>query len=80
MFKFRIPQQILKQNSTSSKSIIMPVLKKPFSTSNPKGDLFKYQSQLPKLPVPSLEETATKYLKTVEPFLNKEQLALQSKS
>lgn len=53
----------------------MPVLKKPFSTSNPKGDLFKYQSQLPKLPVPSLEETATKYLKTVEPFLNKEQLA-----
>ncbi|RCK58974.1 Carnitine O-acetyltransferase, mitochondrial [Candida viswanathii] len=40
----------------------------------PKGDLFKYQSQLPKLPVPTLEETASKYLKTVEPFLNQEQL------
>lgn len=52
----------------------MPILKKPFSTSHAKGDLFKYQSQLPKLPVPTLEETASKYLKTVEPFLNQEQL------
>ena len=36
--------------------------------------MFKFQSQLPKLPVPSLEETSAKYLKTVEPFLNQEQL------
>lgn len=46
-----------------------------FSTSVPKGDLFKYQAQLPKLPVPTLQETASKYLKTVEPFLSEPQLA-----
>ncbi|EMG48361.1 Carnitine O-acetyltransferase, mitochondrial [Candida maltosa Xu316] len=50
----------------------MPILK-PFSTTVPKGDLFKYQSQLPKLPVPTLEETGAKYLNTVEPYLNAEQ-------
>ncbi|KAK6885521.1 Carnitine O-acetyltransferase, mitochondrial [Candida tropicalis] len=71
MFNFKLSQQVFKN---STKSVIMPVLKKPFSTSSPKGDLFKFQSQLPKLPVPSLEETSAKYLKTVEPFLNQEQL------
>ncbi|CUM63673.1 uncharacterized protein PRCAT00001257001 [Priceomyces carsonii] len=46
---------------------------KKFSTSSLKGDLFKFQSQLPKLPVPSLAETTSKYLRSVEPFLQKEQ-------
>lgn len=45
-----------------------------FSTSTVKGDLFKFQSQLPKLPVPTLQETCSKYLKTVEPFLSSSQL------
>lgn len=45
-----------------------------FSSSARKGDLFKFQSQLPRLPVPTLEETCKKYLKTVEPFLSTEQL------
>lgn len=45
-----------------------------FSQSAPKGDLFKFQSQLPKLPVPTLEETSVKYVKSVEPFLNTHQL------
>lgn len=45
-----------------------------FSSSAPKGDLFKFQSQLPKLPVPTLPETCAKYLKTVEPFLSSSQL------
>lgn len=40
-----------------------------------KGDLFKFQSQLPKLPVPTLAETSSKYLKTVEPFLSPAQLS-----
>ncbi|KAG7193316.1 Carnitine O-acetyltransferase mitochondrial [Scheffersomyces spartinae] len=48
---------------------------KQFSTSATKGDLFKYQNQLPKLPVPSLEETAAKYLRSVTPFLSPDQLA-----
>lgn len=45
------------------------------SSSIPKGDLFKYQTQLPKLPVPTLAETSSKYLRSVEPFLTKTQLA-----
>lgn len=45
-----------------------------FSSSAIKGDLFKFQSQLPKLPVPTLQETCSKYLKTVEPFLSPQQL------
>lgn len=45
-----------------------------FSSSAVKGDLFKFQSQLPKLPVPTLAETSAKYLKTVEPYLTPSQL------
>lgn len=45
------------------------------SSSAAKGDLFKYQKQLPKLPVPTLEETSTKYLRSVEPYLSPQQLA-----
>lgn len=41
-----------------------------FSSSAIKGDLFKFQSQLPKLPVPTLAETSSKYLKSVEPYLS----------
>lgn len=46
-----------------------------FASSASKGDLFKFQSQLPKLPVPTLAETCTKYLRSVEPFLSPAQLA-----
>lgn len=45
------------------------------SSSAVKGDLFKYQSQLPKLPVPTLAETSAKYLRSVEPFLTPAQLS-----
>ncbi|ODV81695.1 carnitine O-acetyltransferase mitochondrial precursor [Suhomyces tanzawaensis NRRL Y-17324] len=51
----------------------MPAIKQNLSSSAAKGDLFKYQSQLPKLPVPTLDETAGRYLKSVQPFLSKEQ-------
>lgn len=46
-----------------------------FSSSARKGDLFKYQTQLPKLPVPTLSETCSKYLRSIEPFLSPSQLA-----
>lgn len=46
-----------------------------FTSSARKGDLFKYQSQLPKLPVPALSETCSKYLRSIEPFLSPSQLA-----
>ncbi|KAK6203534.1 carnitine O-acetyltransferase mitochondrial precursor [Scheffersomyces amazonensis] len=59
---------------TPTRSIIMPILKKNLTSSAIKGDLFKYQSQLPKLPVPSLQETGAKYLRSIEPYLTPEQL------
>lgn len=55
----------------------MPI--RQFTSSSLKGDLFKYQSQLPKLPVPSLPETTAKYLRSVEPFLSKDQFSETSK-
>ncbi|OMH78508.1 Carnitine O-acetyltransferase, mitochondrial [Zancudomyces culisetae] len=39
-----------------------------------KGKLYASQAQLPKLPVPKLEDTIPKYLRTIEPFLTKEEL------
>lgn len=32
------------------------------------GETFKYQSQLPKLPIPELEDTARRYLAAVKPL------------
>lgn len=49
------------------------------SSSAAKGDLFKYQSQLPRLPVPALKDTCAKYIKTVEPYLSPQQLSSTKK-
>ena len=46
---------------------------KQFTTSAVKGDLYRYQKDLPKLPVPTLNETAEKYLLLVQPLLSEEQ-------
>ncbi|EDK46171.1 carnitine O-acetyltransferase, mitochondrial precursor [Lodderomyces elongisporus NRRL YB-4239] len=63
--------------SQQIKSIVMPILQqtKPLSSLSARGETYKLQSQLPKLPVPELQETASKYIKTIEPFLNPQQLA-----
>lgn len=50
------------------------------SSSSVKGDLFRYQGQLPKLPVPTLEETSTRYLKSIQPLLSSEQFQNLSKA
>lgn len=52
----------------------MPSSTRNISSTTIKGDLFRYQKDLPHLPVPTLEETGNKYLRTVEPYLNKAQL------
>ena len=39
----------------------------------PKGDMLKYQSSLPKLPVPPLQQSLQKYLKAVRPLVNDEE-------
>ena len=36
----------------------------------PKGDMLKYQSSLPKLPVPPLQQSLKKYLKAVLPLVS----------
>ena len=45
----------------------------------PKGGMFKYQSTLPKLPVPPLQQTLKKYLKAVRPLVNDEEFENTSK-
>jgi len=37
---------------------------------------FTYQHSLPRLPIPSLEETTTKYLRSLRPLLSKKELAV----
>ncbi|RLV93216.1 Carnitine O-acetyltransferase mitochondrial [Spathaspora sp. JA1] len=76
MIKVRAQLVSVATKSTPASKFIMPILAtKRFQSSKPKGDLYKFQSQLPKLPVPALKDTAAKYLKSVEPFLSPAQLA-----
>lgn len=46
----------------------------------PSESTFSLQSQLPRLPIPTLEETATRYLKSLEPLLSKEEFAASQKA
>lgn len=41
----------------------------------PKGKMLRFEDSLPRLPVPSLEETAKRYLKSIHPLLTKEEYA-----
>lgn len=42
--------------------------------------MLRYEDSLPRLPVPTLEETSKKYLKSVRPLLNKEEYASTQKA
>jgi carnitine O-acetyltransferase len=42
--------------------------------------MLRFEDSLPKLPVPSLEETSERYLKSLHPLLNKEELAASQKA
>ncbi|KAJ1936922.1 Carnitine O-acetyltransferase mitochondrial, partial [Linderina pennispora] len=68
---------LTRSNSTAMRLSNAELIK---SVDQTPGELFKYQSQLPKLPVPKLSETLPKYLKTVEPLLSKEELAHTTKT
>lgn len=39
-----------------------------FSEDPTDGETFKYQNQLPKLPIPELEDTAKRYLAALKPL------------
>jgi carnitine O-acetyltransferase len=45
-----------------------------------KGPMLRYEDSLPKLPVPKLEETAARYLKTVRPLLSQSELESTTKA
>ncbi|KAH9438983.1 hypothetical protein MCOR02_002566 [Pyricularia oryzae] len=45
-----------------------------------KGPMLRFQESLPRLPVPTLEETAARYLRTLKPLLSKEELANSTKA
>lgn len=46
---------------------------KDFRYVSEKGDMFKYQSTIPKLPVPPLRQTLERYLHSVRPLLNNDE-------
>ncbi|EOO01405.1 putative carnitine o-acetyltransferase protein [Phaeoacremonium minimum UCRPA7] len=45
-----------------------------------KGPMLRFQESLPRLPVPTLEETAARYLKTLNPLLSPTELASSKKA
>ena len=51
-----------------------------YHPNEPKGDMLKYQSSLPKLPVPPLHQSLEKYLKAVRPLVNDEEFKKTSKA
>ena len=51
-----------------------------YNPQGPKGDMLKYQSSLPKLPVPPLQQSLQKYLKAVRPLVNDEEFEKTSKA
>jgi carnitine O-acetyltransferase len=47
---------------------------------NSKGAMLRFEDSLPKLPVPALEDTSKRYLKSLHPLLNKEEYAASQKA
>ncbi|KAK8051426.1 carnitine O-acetyltransferase [Apiospora rasikravindrae] len=45
-----------------------------------KGPMLRFQDSLPRLPVPTLEETSARYLKSLNPLLSSEELASSKKA
>ncbi|KAJ2725477.1 Carnitine O-acetyltransferase mitochondrial [Coemansia sp. Benny D115] len=77
----KISPALLSARAKYQYSTAMPVSAADLIKSNVQtpGKLFEFQEQLPRLPVPKLEETLPKYLSTVEPLLSKEEFARTKK-
>ncbi|OTB03719.1 hypothetical protein M426DRAFT_321426 [Hypoxylon sp. CI-4A] len=81
----RIP--VVRQ-ATTPKSILMAATARRSNSSLPqgyvedksKGAMLRFQESLPKLPVPTLEETASRYLKSLHPLLSPVELASSKKA
>ena len=44
-----------------------------YKEDNSKGPMLRFEESLPRLPVPTLEETAKRYLRSVHPLLSSEE-------
>ncbi|RMD41764.1 hypothetical protein DV735_g3355, partial [Chaetothyriales sp. CBS 134920] len=54
--------------------------KEEYHEDKAKGAMLRFEDSLPRLPVPSLEETTKKYLKSLHPLLSKEEYAESEKA
>src|SRR4051812_14977728 len=45
-----------------------------------KGAMLRFEDSLPRLPVPTLEETSARYLKSLHPLLNRDEYAASEKA
>ncbi|KAH8585575.1 acyltransferase ChoActase/COT/CPT [Bisporella sp. PMI_857] len=60
-----------------SSSTVLPA---GYKEDNSKGPMLRFEESLPKLPVPTLEETASRYLKTLRPLLSETELEKSTKA
>ncbi|KAL4989982.1 acyltransferase ChoActase/COT/CPT [Aspergillus falconensis] len=65
------------RNARQSSSSALPA---GYREDRSKGPMFRFEDSLPKLPVPTLEETAARYLKSVHPLLSSTELASTTKA
>ncbi|KAF9351323.1 Carnitine O-acetyltransferase mitochondrial, partial [Mortierella sp. AD094] len=68
----KILSSMLYRNYTAAASAPTGLVGQPDMT---KGPLYRYDTALPKLPVPTLAETCARYLKSVRPLLNDKEFA-----
>ncbi|KAI1404651.1 acyltransferase ChoActase/COT/CPT [Hypoxylon fuscum] len=81
----RIP---VRQVATTPKSILMAPAARRSNSSLPqgyvedksKGAMLRFQDSLPRLPVPTLEETAARYVKSLHPLLSPAEYAASKKA
>ncbi|KAI0523682.1 acyltransferase ChoActase/COT/CPT [Xylaria bambusicola] len=76
------------RRGTAAKSPLMAPASKRSNSSLPqgyaedksKGPMLRFQESLPRLPVPTLEETAARYVKSIHPLLSPDEFAASKKA
>ncbi|KAI0176070.1 acyltransferase ChoActase/COT/CPT [Hypoxylon sp. FL1284] len=80
----RIP---LRQAATSKSALMAPAARRSnsslpqgYAEDKSKGAMLRFQDSLPRLPVPTLEETAARYVKSLHPLLSSAEYAASKKA